>query len=116
MGLVRVKPMSADVTLEQYPPGKAKPDKFYQLTLLGEQPGPFTVTRQEAGGKVSFLLQPPFTADHIQWATEFPPLKRVEATDGAFIDNPTPMQAFEFLHHPVTANVTIFVCCSCRAH
>jgi hypothetical protein len=109
MGLVRVTPTSSDVTLQQYPASAAKPDTFYQLTLLGEQPGPYTVTRREPDGKVSFLLQPPLTADHIQWVTEFPPLKRVEATDGAFIDNPTPLQAFEFLHHHVTANITIVV-------
>ena len=107
--MVRVTLTEKDLTLDQYPPAAAKPDRFYSLTLLGEQPGPFSVSRLEPSGKVAFLLQPPLVYDHIQWVTEFPPMKRVEATDGAFIDNPTPMQAFEFLHHHVTANVTIFL-------
>jgi hypothetical protein len=109
MGFVNIKPTTSDTTLDQYPTSAAKPDRFYATTLKGEQRGPFTVTRLGEDGKVAFLLQPPLRVDDIQWVTEFPPLKRVEATDGAFIDNPTPMQAFEFLHHHVTANVTILL-------
>src|SRR4051812_25081124 len=109
MGLVTVTPSKSNLVLDQYPPGDAKPDRFYATVLRGGAKGPFTVTRRDEKGAVSFLLQPPMTIDDIEWVTEFPAVRRVEATDGAYIDRPTPLQAFEFLHHHVTANVTIFL-------
>jgi hypothetical protein len=109
MGLVTVAPSSSNLVLDQYHPSKARPDRFYATTLWGGAKGPFTITRREQDGKVAFYLQPPLTVNEVEWVTEYPPIKRIEATDGAYLDRPTPLQAFEFLHHHVTADVTIFL-------
>jgi hypothetical protein len=107
MGLVTVTPSSSNLVLDQYPPSAAKPDRFYATILRGGMKGPFTISRREQDGRVSFFLQPPMTVNDLEWVTEYPPLKRIEATDGAYMENPTPLAAFEFLHHHVTSDITI---------
>lgn len=108
MGRVRIESTTPGNVLEQYPIGGAKPDKLYTLTLRGGKQGPFAVTRLQ-DGRVAFLLQPPLTPEDVDLVTELPSVRRIAATDGAALDNPTPLQAFEFLHHHVKADVTIYL-------
>ena len=108
MGQVSVSATTPGIVLDQYPVSAAKPYKLYAITLKGEQQGPFTITQLQ-DGKVAFLLDAPLTTADIEWLTEYPPVRRIESTDGASIDRPTIEQVFNFLHDHVKHDVKIFL-------